>query len=459
MDRDGEERALVEKLSNAFEPYLKAPHELERIRDSIRSYMATLIEEISHEKSAEVTEREENGSGPLVDGLRGEYLKALRANLAARHQYDGIASQAESHLPNLSLQNSATSKQDLSGLLDQHVKLLRAQKQHATLVTLKDELEHIKRRRQAAVLDVRPTPEMASTQTNSDTDMTILADSIIRSVKALERAVVQAHRQENHEKTSLENTKLVASNMTNTTSQLRLHALSTTRRELAAWVEESLEMCQGENNEPDHVDMEDAEFNISDSEQKIDHQYNLYLEARQRLLSAVATLKAPLPETSSHGTLNEKEVNQLSTNTIFTSEGHDLLNKVEKDLLPASQQQRVLQGHLSFADEQLENEISDTINMLDRLRDESQLLQAFPILAQSRRFEHATSTFGKHYVSEVETHDQISKRIGPWLFAADAADIATTGTIATHVEHGKQAMDSVSRSLTVLQLLREVNMR
>jgi len=49
----------------------------------------------------------------------------------------------------------------------------------------------------------------------------------------------------------------------------------------------------------------------------------------------------------------------------------------------------------------------------------------------------------------------VLSRIQPWLFAAEAADVASTAGIETHVNQGLQAMDSVSRSLAELRLLRE----
>lgn len=391
-------------------------------------------------------------------GLRAEYLNAVSANLLAKRQYDEVRTQLDQRVERLQSDDSRASRPSPSVLLSQRIELVRLQKQHARLTILKDELETIRESRELVALDVRSAAAKESivTRPNTGNELTVLADSITRSLKALELAVVRARDESQRQKRLLERAKAMYGDLTTSSSpQQRIHAMTATRKELTAWLEESLDRCQGENSEPDQREDGAGEFHSATSERQIDAQYEQYLEARKRLLSAVSCLQAPLQDPNPPDYI---EPANASLPRSQPPKDHSVLNAIEKRLLPVLEQQRLSENHLTFTNEQLEQELASTISMLDRLSDESQLLQAFPILARSGRFANAAATFGKQHAAaedEEKVKDEVSKRIEPWIFASSAADVSSAETMEKSVNRGMKAMDSVARSLSELRLLRD----
>jgi len=223
-------------------------------------------------------------------------------------------------------------------------------------------------------------------------------------------------------------------------------------------LEESLEMCQGQGAEREVVEHETRD---TVTNAMIDEEYEQYLNARKRALEAVQSLSKPV-QVDSGQHLDGNHESMIRTSSPSTMRGHGveangLLNAVEKVLLATLQRRDTIQAHHLVATEQIDDEHAKTVNMLDRLADESQLLQAFPILARSGRFQHAASTLGKRPDNDDKTKDEISQRMEPWMFAANAADVALSGALEKALGEGKQAMESVSKSLAELRLLKDAS--
>lgn len=395
-------------------------------------------------------------------GLRAQYLAAVQANLAARRRYEATLARVQDEPTPSDLGGGGTSSSsESSALLGRHLELLRLQQQNASLVLLQDELERVQRSRGGfAALPARPDlDETCSTSANAANDTDAQIDSVTRSLKALEMAVIQAHHEYRRQKSRLEETKTKTQGLPSPSPKQRMHALSMTRKELTAWLEDGLETCQqGSGLLPDASEAPGLEDGNSISETMIDDRYEQYLDARRRLLSAAQTLRDPLlRETSDDlGKQHDEPATKGKANShIQAPDESALLNTIEKVLLPASQLESASQAQLVFAQEELESETTTTINMLDRFSDESQLLQAFPVLARSGRFEHAAGAFGKKAAAQEETTDGLSRRIQPWLFAAEAADVASTAAIEMHLSQGAQAIESVAQSLAELRLLHQ----
>ena len=192
-------------------------------------------------------------------------------------------------------------------------------------------------------------------------------------------------------------------------------------------------------------------------ERKTDEEYDRYLEARKRLLSAVAALNSSLPEHGPEVEVLQRKNEQGDAIQQRKMESGHTLKFIEQNLLPSMQQHYMTQKHLALAEEQLANETSSVLRVIERLGDESQLLEAFPMLAHSGRFQHASSVFGHKPNEKPVIHNEITQRIEPWLFSAEAADIAAASAINKQVNKGKEATESVSRSITELRLMVEAN--
>jgi hypothetical protein len=399
-----------------------------------------------------------------IEGLRNEYLEAVEENRAAHQRYEqALAARGDQQPQHTSAQDRAEGV-DATALLERHIELLRLQKQNASLVVLRDELDRLKLKREATNLDFLPTTavEDFDARFEAGPDVRVLEESITRRVKALELEVVRAHHEAGNERVKLEKVKMqTQTRISNASPNRQLHAILATRQELTTWLEESLEKCQDQEEQRESEQVEECGRHVI-TEAMIEGQYQQYLDARERLVAAVTESRAPLPGKSTPELRDSERQTEQKPRTTRQHGSREakatLLNTIEKIVLPKLQNQSVSQAHLVFADEQLQNEFGRTINMLDRLGDESQLLQAFPILARSGRFGHAASTFGKQIdAQEPQNKDEISRRMAAWLFAAEAADVAVSGAMERQLGQGRDATDSLSRSLAELKLLKETN--
>ena len=446
-----DDATILDTVAAAFEPYLRQPQELSKARRFMKSHLAARVKDIQEGSSADMIAKKVQGRLNVGNGLRSEYLQAIRAKVAAKCQYDGAAARSFESAQDPEYKN------DTTALLEQHLCLIRLQNRHAELVGLRDELEVARLSPGLAATDIRPVVAEAPVSTRPrEDDLSVLSESIKQSMITLEMAVVQAHHEAKRQKALLDRVKSETADTNIATPERRGYAMSSVRKELTAWLEESLDKCQDASGALEADGDVDGQESDTASDANIDGQYERYLEARREILAAVADLRAPLPERESKA-LDDSRVpvmqNATSTQTV---EMTSILNAVEKWLLPSIQRRRVSRAHFELAEEQLQKEVRTTIDMLDRLGDESQLLQAFAILAGSGRFEHAASTFGnKQDGPASETKGEISNRLDSWLFAAEAADVASTGTIEKQLQQGKEAMDTAMDNLNQLRLLGE----
>ncbi|KIW22201.1 uncharacterized protein PV07_12112 [Cladophialophora immunda] len=432
-----DDTALLQEIATAFDQYNHLTHEEEDIR--------------KHLFRADAASDEQNQQ-QLDDNLKAEYLEAVRANAAARRRYADAAGSAslQAHETNLSTQPAA----DKAPFLDQHLDLLRLRKTNAQLTILQDEMDAILSS-SSSVASVQlgtSTVEPAPATFSSENGQGEPARSITQSIQALEVAVVHARHEATQQRALLDGAKSSTAEPGKAPAERHLAAMSVVRQILTTWLQESLDRCQ---EGPDALNDQAVDGTLLDGEdwdKQIGIQYDQYVEARRRLLSAATDLRSPLPEKESQSPGGNKSVEQP-----LKPRATDLTNTVEKCLLPSLQQQRMSSSHLTLMDEQLRKESATTINMLDRHSDESQLLQAFPLLAGSGRFVHARSTFGDKQNKDTgtETQDEVSTRLEAWMFAAEAADVASLGAAEKHLKQGKDAMDEVWRGFAAIRLFKE----
>ncbi|EHY60858.1 hypothetical protein ABEF95_013513 [Exophiala dermatitidis] len=477
MGGDGglDDEALLERVTAAFEPYLTNHHSQTNVRQLLRGYIGAQIKTGSSNDGPA-------GEG-VLKGARAEYIDAVRSNRAAKERFDSALLRLDpegARTDANKTEESTIAGSTSTSVIDQHVELLQLQNQHAALVTLRDKLDDIKHARASARLEA---PSRAAATMSSQTYKRELldlkhirtgrVDSLQQAIRTLERAVVEAHRRATLERNLLEKVKADSHDLSNashpdgtTTSRRRLHSLAATKSELTAWLEENLEICQSLTAEEIHAndnghEHEVSEINLEEWERQVEDEYERYLAARKRLLLALGSLKRPLPDqpnADAHTTNNAGQIMLQDPPTVRQPAKMGISNIVEQRLLPVLQQQNATQTYLAFAREQHEEELRQTINMLERLGDESQILLAYPLLARSGRFEHAKSIFRKRMSPADEAEqDEITRRIEPWLFAADAADTASSSTIETQLKESKESMEHVSGSLAELGLLHEVN--
>ncbi|EXJ57769.1 uncharacterized protein A1O5_12327 [Cladophialophora psammophila CBS 110553] len=435
-ERDLDPATLLQKLSTTCDPYIYPAYEIEETRKhTFHGDAARGVQKLPQ----------------LSNDLRAEYLQAVRANVAAKRRYEEAASSASQAR---STNQSARPASDMAALLDIHLEFLRLKKRNAQLMALNDEVNAIKISSGPASVQLGSNPIESEAATLSSTNgQGALAKSIIQFIQALEMAVVHAKHEAMQLETLLDRAKSGIQESGNITAERYLIAMSAARKKLTTWLQEVLDRCQDGTDVLNDEGVDDSPETEEDLDKRVSTQYEQYIDARRQLLSAVANLRAPLPEKESRDIKGCNETMEL----LLTTQGTNLISAIEKCLLPSMQQQRISSFYLMFVDNQLQKESTTTINMLERLSDESQLLQAFPILAGSGRFMHAASTFGNKQQQEATTgmKDEVSKRLDSWIFAAEAADVASSGAIEKHLKQGTEAVDEVRRGLAEIRLLKE----
>jgi hypothetical protein len=386
----------------------------------------------------------------LQADLREDYNAALNANVAARKKYQVAVAQRSPSAAH------AVDAQEPPDLLALRLELLREQKRHATLAGLSDALEAIRYSHgKGTVANAPLVTEATSNVTNPKLDIPSLTGSLGQSMQRLELAVVQAHHQARREKALLKQAKISAPDPNVATPLAHVFALSAVRDELTKWLEDSLDRCQEGDGPPPEIDA-DAEPKKSDWDTMIDAEYERYLDGRRRLIAAVGELRAPLPPDGEEARDDHTKTSEHPEDSSTRTEAIDgLVAAIEARLLPYVQQKDLVHAHLSAAEKKMQKEIGMTAAMLDRLSDESQLLQAFPFLGHSERFQHATFAFGRKrdHNMEADAKDPIDERIAPWLFAADAAEIAYAGPAKKQIQLGNEALEKVLQNLDELRFL------
>ncbi|KIW74496.1 hypothetical protein Z517_12436 [Fonsecaea pedrosoi CBS 271.37] len=430
---------FLARITTILDQYDQHTHDVEEIRKYLFPINAA---------------KDEQSQQQLDADLKAEYLAAVQANVKARRCYKEAAESTSSHTHDTD--PSPRPASDNVAFLDRHFDLLRLREQNAKLTALKADVDTIlsssnwpaHARRTTAPIDPVFAPRRPEHASEGELPM-----SIMQSLQVLEVAVVRARHEAAQQKTLLDHAKSSIPEPSSASDEQHVAAMSVVRQILTTWLQQSLDICQEGPDLSNVMDAEDVLETEEGLEQQINIIYEQYVEARRQLLSAAANLRSPLLEKESATSVNEEPVERP-----FQPQAIDLfVNAIERGLLPAMHQQRMTYSHLTFMDDQLQKDSSSTVNMLDRLGDESQLLQAFPILARSGHFVHATSTFGdkQKQETEVDTKDEVSKRLQAWTFAAEAADVVSSGTVEKHLRQGKDAMDQVWRGLAAIQLLEE----
>lgn len=399
----------------------------------------------------------QSNSSPL-ESVRADYLRALEANQEARRRYADAVAEARQATRSPAIDLRSGERTRSVALLDRRREVLRLQRQHARLVGLKDDLEGMKLSQGVTALNITETTVGSDLEHEGrEVEIETAKDSVARLISNLEIAVVQARHQAKRQEAILDATRQAQNESSQPDVRKRLTAMLETRHQLTTWLEDSLEKCQAENDEQGEPSARDcSSIDLPSWEHMIDQQYESYLNARERVISLGSAIRAELPDVPGTAAAERPALTERSQSSRdgTSNHGHDVLGLVEQRLIPAREQENVTNAHRTMLQEQQSSQNKNMINMLERLSDESQLLQAFPILAHSGRFKHVTTVMGK--VDE-RSQDELSQWIDPWLFAAEAADISSAATMDMHLKRGTEAMESVSRSLNELRLSRDTS--
>ncbi|KAK4867647.1 hypothetical protein LT330_001157 [Penicillium expansum] len=416
-------------------PYVRSRQETLQIRQALTSYLRSFIEfddqSSDHAQSHLSLCTSTDGIAGVkriptdLPGLRKDYLKALAANVAARKDFALASENVASLRRQRTSPNRPSDHADLQEPgteLREYLALLRDQRRHTKLQVFQNYLEEIKTRDAGSLEDVGndgeqillPEVDTEAGHNGTETDLGGL-------VHSLERAVVHARTQLDHQRQLFEKAKAQHDPQTET-SDAKAKALQTTRDELVQWVEERL-VGQGDPDESllqelSPKEIEEAQRGLENRKMQITEQYAAYLRARRDLLDAASRACQPINVTQKPPSRSINK-NELVMAEMPPPNPIDVLSYTNENLVPLYKSQKSLAQQKSYLSGLLSKEKSTTLRALNRLSDESHLLPEYPTPARQPRATALSSRIQTQ--TSDQTPDEVVGLAEAWAFASNAA--------------------------------------
>lgn len=456
----GPEAKCIQEVKATLEPYIKPREQVAYIRrvlalhlrqqrgiaDGLRAPLSLI-----HDFEDIPQERDEHSHGAYK-----EYLRAVRENLKARQEYAELRQRCSS----ASAPDASASQEVTSDPIENHMTLVKLQQKEAKLLTFQKHLERLSQQ-PAASLDFLRSDSMfrggpalpsvpkevvnsfSTSAQNSTADLT-------ERLSVMEKTVLRAKLQLRKEEQLLEDIKARTRHATsNVGERARFNALNATRGQLIQWIESELSKASG--NIEDTNDQEDdssprlsaAEVDISRQIAQIRDKYTDYIAKRKLLLSQVTQQPQPtlrVTETKPATARPPEEAAIPST--------HLLIPYLE-NLLDLSRQQKDMIQHKAHLSSYFLKQAKETRQTLSYLAEESQLLPNHPMPDALRVKSSSSEQTAKSSSEQPDT----AARVKSWVFAADAARIATLEVVAEKVEEGQLALEGSMKALQAMDQL------
>ncbi|KAH7022612.1 hypothetical protein EDB80DRAFT_695140 [Ilyonectria destructans] len=445
---------VFDKFQSTLEPFIKPREQVNYIRRVLALHLGSSCSQNGPIKQpvSLVDSSHDVTVGPELKGIQREYIEALKANVAARRKYADIV-QANPSRPD-SPKESPSNNLDI---VEERIGLLKLQSKLEKLCAVQKYLDLLIQKPAGSVEFLDPEdmfysagelPSVPKEVVNSLVAQQSAAKPDLKGqVAQLEKTVLRAKLLMRREEQLLRDARSNAQGIPDVISNgARLDALNVTRNELITWIETELGKASGEEDVEGGLDgisksqdrMAADSAAISSQLEVIKEKYARYLDARRYLLSTIAER----PGASQPPVLKAHDPAKQRTLEADPAPSNYLLTPYIETLLSLSRNQRATITQKSHMNSTLSNETKEACQMLGHLAEESQLLPLHPASGSSRR----RSGLGEILAS---TSDRagFTGRIQPWVFAADAAKIATLETVAEKVEGGQVALENSMRAL------------
>lgn len=447
----------VQAIKRALEPYVRPREEAEHIWRILALHLRSCYENGPQTSPLALADADCTiQSTSEVRGLQREYLKALHANVKAQRQYEAVSQQVRADKA-----IGASSLSDASRL-EEHIANIRLRKKQERLQTFEKYLDILSQKPAASPESLQPEQIFKNTRRLPEVPKSVVSsftvdkDSTKTDLKALvdrlEKAVLRSKLLLKREEQLLEEVKSRSTALPSKISDgAKLAALNNTRSELISWME--AELGNASAAEDSHLQEGDAShrYEVKGDKQHMDEQlalirdkYARYVVARKTLIQTVGQHSVPSIKPPSMG----KHVSQLPN--VTPEPCTHLLTPYIESLLSVAQEQKASITQKSHLGNVLAKQREDTGRALDRLADESQLLPNHHTRAGRR--EGLGDQAGKSAL-------EITKRVEPWVSAADAAKLATLETVAEKIESGQIALEGSTTHLAEIDQLLGRNQR
>ncbi len=466
------------EVATSLAPYIRTRQEALHIRRTLTVYLTSRLTGVETVKASclSLIEPDEAVQPPQIarelSGIRKDYLKELQANIMTRNDFQALAARTRAHIaPDSSTNLLSTDTRAVDDVVEPithtYLALLRQRRRYEKLRILQDYMDVLveKPAAKADYLDVGRIQMESPPLLQPPTDMTGYTEpstsgssghTVDELVARLEKAVLRARHNLENEKKLLADLKARQHSANGKTNggtppdrESRLHVLSRTRDELINWIEGELAKTESPKSPPNNAQYEgtnpEPHHPTKDTEQHvldIKHKYTKYVEARKTYLAALAEATSPIPPAVSGEHLLRSHKDEVQTRTVHSAVCSVLPYLSANLLFPLNLQKWTAQqkSHIGTS---LSKEQEATIQVLDRLADESHLLPAYPLLATDPRFQNVAKALGSKAMP-LQIDDRSAGRqqmrtlemARAWAFAAGAAKASTQDVLDEKLAQG-----------------------
>ena len=469
------------QVAKSLSPYIKTRQEALRIRRILSIYLASNIEGLpagALSTTSLVLPGEDVQVKRIpseVSGVRRSYLRALQAHAKARKEYAQLTRES-SHNAQGVRQKERHDEEDSRESIATYLALTREQRKFEKLTILQRYLNLLSQKeaarphylRMRSILeDVAPPLETvqmsafhAAYPLTSQTDIQALTTR-------LEKTVLCAKNALDHQRMLLAKVKKdqqsqrISVQTTTVSTGIEIDALSRTRDELISWIEEYLaktSQFHDAANEVPTLNGKRAPLDIEKRRKEIQDRYEDYVEAR-KTLTALVLSRGTSPTQNPNDKAEDAEPQAHDQITNGTShEASSVLPYMTEYLIPAANAQKSFLQQESHISSTLASQNKATVQVLDRLAEESHLLPNYPILTTRPRFHKVVtalrSTSSPAALAETarkEEESQILSQARQWAFAADAARSAKQKAVKERLGHGNAHINTAEGLVQELQ--------
>lgn len=452
---------LLNKFQKQLEPYIKPREQVNYIRRVLALHLGSCSGNGAVQSPLFLVDGSQEVTTPSdLTGVFREYVEALQANSAARRQFESLLKNnapEEAEPPKLT-----TSSADL---LEERICLLKLHQKRESLLAVRQSLDLLMEKPAATrefldakyILQGGPGAPSAPDEVISGlaVDQSSPQSGLSDRIHQLEKTVLRAKLLLNQEEQTLHETKARSKNQFDMVSNgARLEALTTTRNELIAWLENELGKASpggGSNagRRGSSFKSRVSPSTIATHLEAISKKYARYVSMRKTLLE-LEMQQSQLSQPSQPSLLPPAQlVAGLDRHSNKPPIPMDhLLTPYLRALAAISVSQKAAISQKSFFTSALSKQNQDACQLLGRLGEESHLLPAYPMKDSLRR----RSGIQTEIASKSE-HPDISKRVKPWVFAADSAKIALLEYAAETVDIGQVALENCLENLREIDFL------
>jgi hypothetical protein len=354
----------------------------------------------------------QGGPPSSLTGVRKAYWKALDAHTSAQAKYDALRAELYQLKNQKTSISGQTETRAVGTTSEDYVALLRQREKHRKLKVIDDALSRITADNEQASannLDDMVKKKIGELPVPPSTQPTISRDPDVEAkVVELKKAVVSTKRRvDQHRKQAADRDM---QNDGEVSAEAEVAGLQKALQVLTIWMEDKLTVIA--ETEADQQDTAvgagqgDTTNGTCTSVQDIDAQYERYLEARQRLVQYINEFATSEPHASigdtewlvEHGNSRNTNATQALTKTAAAT----ILPFIPALTAAKAEEQSMIQQN-ALVRRQLSNAEDDTARLVQRLADESHLVQ--PGASQGKHWAEAATEAGK------ATNDSISQRL------------------------------------------------